>query len=421
MGMNGKKIGDKALVVKVDAKTKKILDEYIVERSKKNGDAKQPEGEEIENYMDEDLKYDDKLAMDRMGQILSDHSKEMENFVPKETPGLPMPKEGPPTATLLQRMGTRDEGLDNVEEEKKGIVTREIDKFRETMKIREAEKEEQDKKRKGSKSPSRRKSKSRERDSESRSRDSRRRDRSRSKDRETRSSARRSRSRDKRRSVVSKSRSRSPPRFVREPVRSRERDTRTQKEILKEREMEEEEKEIKRAARKAEEKELIYQERLRLWEARESKKGKEYTKESQKEKMKGMIRNSTRGGSYREGWLTGSEKLRRMQKIAKENWTKYLIQSLPILLQSSKSGCKSASSSSSQTLFECLSPLQGRWQLSRKPRRWQSLPSHSMRHHRHHRSGLHPQWRTTTKAETTVWNKKRVHNQSHSQLLRRSS
>ena len=42
-------------------------------------------------------------------------------------------------------------------------------------------------------------------------------------------------------------------------MRSRERDTRTQKEILKEREMEEEEKEIKRAARKAEEKELIYQ------------------------------------------------------------------------------------------------------------------------------------------------------------------
>ena len=97
----------------VDAKTKKILDEYIVERSKKNGDAKQPEGEEIENYMDEDLKYDDKLAMDRMGQILSDHSKEMENFVPRETPGLPMPKEGPPTATLLQRMGTRDEVYSN--------------------------------------------------------------------------------------------------------------------------------------------------------------------------------------------------------------------------------------------------------------------------------------------------------------------
>ena len=118
--MNGKKIGDKALFVKVsrfftflvdfsfmpsqvDAKTKKIMDQYISERRKKNGDAKQLEGDEIE------YEYDDKLAMDRMGQILSDHSKEMENFVPKETPGLPMPKEGPPTATLLQRMGTKDE------------------------------------------------------------------------------------------------------------------------------------------------------------------------------------------------------------------------------------------------------------------------------------------------------------------------
>ena len=61
-----------------------------------------------------------------------------------------------------------------MEEEKKGIVTREIDKFRETMKIREAEKEEQDKKRNKSKSPARKKSRSRERDrdrdSESRSR-----------------------------------------------------------------------------------------------------------------------------------------------------------------------------------------------------------------------------------------------------------
>ena len=73
--MNVKKIGDKALVVKVsrfftflvdfsfmpsqvDAKTKKIMDQYISERRKKNGDAKQLEGDEIE------YEYDDKLAMD---------------------------------------------------------------------------------------------------------------------------------------------------------------------------------------------------------------------------------------------------------------------------------------------------------------------------------------------------------------------
>lgn len=281
--MNGKKIADKALVVKVDAKTKKILDDYILERSKKNGDEKPPAGEEIEKYLDEDLMFEDNLATDRISQILKDHSKEIESYVPKETPGLPVAREAPPTATLLQRMGTRDEGLDDVEEDKKGIIHREIDKFRETMKIREAEKEEQDKKKEGKKSPTRRKSTSRSRDSESRSRETRRAERGSSKRDER---TRRSRSRE-RRSVVSRSRSRSPPRFNRDQPRvSRERDTRTQKEIFKDREIEEEEKENKRAERKAVEKEAIYQERLRLWELREAKKGKEYAKEALKEKKK---------------------------------------------------------------------------------------------------------------------------------------
>ena len=184
-----------------------------------------------------------------------------------QAPGLPVAREAPPTATLLQRMGTRDEGLDDLEEEKKGIVHREIDKFRETMKIREAEKEEQDKKKdsgKSDKDSSRRKSKSRERDSESRSRESRGRE-GREERRDRGSSARerprRSRSPKERRSAVSRSRSRSPPaRFPRqEPRMSRERDTRTAKEIQKDREMEEEEKENKRAERKAIEKEAIYQ------------------------------------------------------------------------------------------------------------------------------------------------------------------
>ena len=73
---------------------------------------------------------------------------------------LPVQREPPPSFTLLQRMGTRDEGLDDVEDEKKGIITREIDKFRETMKIREAEREEKGKekeekeKRRGGTSPS---------------------------------------------------------------------------------------------------------------------------------------------------------------------------------------------------------------------------------------------------------------------------
>jgi len=293
--LNNYTIADKALVVKVDAKTKKLLEEYISDRIKRSGDDLPiPKEDEMEAYTDDDMKYEDNLASERIGQILNDHSKEIESYVPKEPVGLPIAREAPPTATLLQRMGTRDEGLDDVEEEKKGIIHREIDKFRETMKIREAEKEEQEKKRSERKSPVRRqRSNSREvsrgrensrgRDRDSRSRDTRgnsQRDRG----------SRRSRSKE-RRSVVSRSRSRSPVRFERDRGRgSRDRDggreTRSQREIFKEREMEEEEKERKRAERKAREKEANYQERLRTWEAREAKKGKEYEKDRLKEKKK---------------------------------------------------------------------------------------------------------------------------------------
>jgi len=287
--LNSYTIADKALVVKVDAKTKKILEDYIVERIKKSGDdVPIPTGDEMEGYTDEDMKYEDNLAGERIGQILNDHSKEIESYVPKEPVGLPVAREAPPTATLLQRMGTRDEGLDDVEEEKKGIIHREIDKFRETMKIREAEKEELEKKRGERKSVERRpRSRSREasRGREvSRGRDSRSRDVRGNSQRDR--GARRSRSRE-RRSVVSRSRSRSPVRFERDRGRgSRDRETRSQREIFKEREMEEEEKERKRAERKAREKEANYQERLRAWETREAKKGKEYEKERLKEKKK---------------------------------------------------------------------------------------------------------------------------------------
>jgi len=125
----------------VDAKTKQILDDYVTDRVKKNGG----ECKDLEKYTDAGMEYDDNLAKDRVAQILKDHAKEIESYIPKEGSTLPLQRDPPPTSALLQRMGTRDEGLDNVEDEKKGIITREIDKFRETMKIREAEREEQGK------------------------------------------------------------------------------------------------------------------------------------------------------------------------------------------------------------------------------------------------------------------------------------
>ena len=259
--LNNFNIADKDLVVKVDSKTRKILEEYISDRIKKAGDDLEiPKEDEIENYEDEDIKYEDGLTRDRIQQILVDHAKEIESYIPKEPSTLPQAREQVPSATLIQRMGTRDEGLDDVEPEKIGIINSEIHKFRETMKMREAEKEEQQDKKRDRKSPSRKRSRSREdsRDTrESRGRDNR----SRDKERERSSRHReRSKSVERRRPAVSRSKSRSPVRFERERVRgSRDRDNRSQKEVYKDREMEEEEKERKRAERKAREKEEGYQ------------------------------------------------------------------------------------------------------------------------------------------------------------------
>ena len=130
--LNGFEIADKKLVVKVDAKTRKILDDYLTERIKKTnsttnaaaapaattvtpatgatttapppaaikkeGEEKKKEDEEeeddevvevkqekvdLETYTDEDMKYEDNLAKDRIGQILQDNQKEMQAYVPK--------------------------------------------------------------------------------------------------------------------------------------------------------------------------------------------------------------------------------------------------------------------------------------------------------------------------------------------------
>lgn len=296
-------IADKALVVKVDAKTRKILEEYVTERIQKSGDEVEiPKEDEIEKYADDDIKYDDEIATERIKQILTDHAKEIDSYIPKEAKELPQAREAVPSATLLERMGTRDEGLDDVEPEKIGVINREIEKFRETMKIREAEKEEEVKKRsdrspkreRESKPSPRKRSRSRE-DRDSRGRDNRSKDRERERerDRERERARERDREREREREMErrrkerskSRSKSRSPVRFDRMRG-SRDRDNRSQKEIYKEREMEDEEKERKRAERKATEKEEGYQERLRAWEAREAKRANDYENYATKEKRK---------------------------------------------------------------------------------------------------------------------------------------
>ena len=116
--LNNFNIADKDLVVKVDAKTRKILEEYLSDRIKKGGDELEvPKEDEIENYEDEDIKYEDGLTRDRIQQILADHAQEIESYIPKEAKELPQAREQVPSATLIQRMGTRDEILAEMPQE----------------------------------------------------------------------------------------------------------------------------------------------------------------------------------------------------------------------------------------------------------------------------------------------------------------
>ena len=338
-------IADKKLVVKVDAKTKPVLDEYKRQRRKKMT-GKSPTQEELEGsdegIMDPQMRHEDSMTRDRIRAILMDHSAEMESYVPHEVKRMERRyREGE-----SYQSGPK-ESLDDVDMEdgKREMIHSEIAKFRETMKQREAEKQrevEKEKKKdhrdKDGKTPaaasgaateaedkternksvervaeksggggaggddiivieeragSRKRSRSRSRKTgssrRSRSRshspsDRRRRDRS--------GSPRESRSRGSRHRSRSRSRERRPPprdvdydrdRGGRGRDRDRERDGRTG---WKEKEKEEEEREKRKEEKRTAEKEASYQERIRKWEAREEKKAKEYAKQKSKETKK---------------------------------------------------------------------------------------------------------------------------------------
>ena len=81
--------GDKTLVVKVDPKTKGVLDEYKRARVKEMTGKSPPPPQEGENadkddsYMDGPMRQEDAMTRDRIRAILNDHSKEMNAYVPR--------------------------------------------------------------------------------------------------------------------------------------------------------------------------------------------------------------------------------------------------------------------------------------------------------------------------------------------------
>lgn len=271
--LHNMEVGDKKLVVKVDAKAQETLDQFKAEQ--KDADDSE-ENKQFELY-----------CRQRISSIITEHNDEMIKD------GKQNEEEDKPS--IVDGVGF---DLVQNEDEKKNLISREIGKFREIMKKREEEKEVERKKKQEKErlngrhgtpdSPEseesrrvRRREERDKRDKEKEDRDKRDRERD---ERDKRDREKKER-RDKEREREKKDREKSidkENRKEKEPEKGR---GHYDKSRLREKEMEEEELELKKEDDKRRERELAYQEKRKQWEIRENQKKKELSKERTKKQI----------------------------------------------------------------------------------------------------------------------------------------
>ncbi|XP_028852900.1 RNA-binding protein 25 [Denticeps clupeoides] len=265
-------IGDKKLLVKVDAKTKAQLDEWKAKKKSANGvakledDAKEDEDEEV---LDEEAKRRDQIINGAIEGLIREYSSELN-----------APSQDSDSHHRKKRKEKKEEediSAIEMEEDKRDLISREISKFRDTHKKLEEEKE---KERLEVERERRERDKERERERERRDRErEKERERERLKEREKERERERDRERTKEKERE-RERERDNERS-RDRSRSRER---TRDEKKRDREEDEEEAyERRKLERKLREKEAAYQERLKNWEIRERKKVRDYSKDTERE------------------------------------------------------------------------------------------------------------------------------------------
>uniref|UniRef100_UPI00358E87D1 RNA-binding protein 25-like isoform X2 n=1 Tax=Myxine glutinosa TaxID=7769 RepID=UPI00358E87D1 len=300
--LHGLELGGRNLLVKVDAKTKALLDEWKAQhrpRSKtapseeekevkdegktleddtkeealkvtekdvhdekqvrteteskgegENEDDKEKEEKEDADQLDEETRKKDEALQVELQVLISEHAAELSG------------DSADSTAARRRRRDRKDGDLEamGLEDEKKDLITREISKFRDTHKKLEEEKELREKERQV------------ERETKDR-------------DRDRISVEEHHKERECPQRATSREFSPASDRSHERKVSSRERD-----------ESGEDPYERKRLAKRLREKEVSYQERLKVWEARERKKAKSYEKEDKKERhrRKEMVKEAKR-------------------------------------------------------------------------------------------------------------------------------
>ncbi|XP_036811262.1 RNA-binding protein 25 isoform X2 [Oncorhynchus mykiss] len=300
-------LGDKKLLVKVDAKTKAQLEEWKARKRNSNGGAmsedglKEEEEEEEEEDLDEDTKRRDQIVKGAIEGLIREYGSEL-NAPSQDGDNQPRKKK-------REKKEEEDINVMEMEDDKRDLISREISKFRDTHKKLEEEKGKKEQERQEIDKDRRERDKERERERE-------RRDREREKEKERNDNIK-ERERDRDRDRIDRERERTKERErergerergerergerergerergERERVKERSREVSKDRSKSRERsrdekkhdreEDQEEAYERRKLERKMRDKETAYQERLKNWEIRERKKARDYDKENQRE------------------------------------------------------------------------------------------------------------------------------------------
>uniref|UniRef100_A0A3B5KYU2 RNA binding motif protein 25b n=1 Tax=Xiphophorus couchianus TaxID=32473 RepID=A0A3B5KYU2_9TELE len=298
-------IGDKNLLVKVDAKTKAQLDEWKAKKKTANGNEEDGGGDDVE-VLDEETKKRDQVVKDAIDGLMREYAAELN-----------APSQDDDAQRRKRKKEKKEEDDINtidIEEDKRDLISREISKFRDTHKKLEEEKDKREKERQEFERERREREKERERERERRDRE---REKEREKERKREREQERERDRDKERDRKNReiererdwernrSRDRSAERSrSRELSRDRERERERERDKKRDQEDEEDAYERRKLERKLRDKEAAYQERLKNWELRERKKARDYAKESEREdeRRREMVKEGKRLKEFLEDY-----------------------------------------------------------------------------------------------------------------------
>lgn len=121
-------VGEKKLLVKVDAKTKAQLDEWKAKKRSSNGNDKAEEGgEEEEDVLDEETQKRDQIVKGAIDGLIREYSSELN-----------APSQDDESSRRKKKKEKKEEEDINaieMEEDKRDLISREINKFRDTHKV----------------------------------------------------------------------------------------------------------------------------------------------------------------------------------------------------------------------------------------------------------------------------------------------